>query len=200
VRPDEPHIESTLRAAKKLGIQRYRHRGFSYVAGKPIKQQVADFRSQAKAFAAMNKEIGVTALYQNHAGANAVGAAIWDIDTILDDIDPTQFGVALDTRHLVVELGRAWPTGIRLIAPRVQSLYVKSFRWDRDKTIETPLSQGIIDQEVIDHALAGQPNLPICLHVEHLKLQPVPFAERASTVAAFRDDARVLRGWLGAHA
>ena len=197
VRPDEPHIESTLRTAQKLGIRQYRHRGFSYVAGKPIKAQVADFRSQARDFAAMNKQIGISALYQNHAGADAVGAAIWDIDSILDDIDPDQFGVALDCRHLMVEQGRAWPTAIRLISPRVRSLYVKSFRWDRDKTIETPLSEGIVTKELIDQVLADHPSLPICLHIEHLKLQPVPFAERASTVEAFRKDAAVLRGWLG---
>ena len=197
VRPDEPHIESTLRAAQKLGIRQYRHRGFSYVAGKPIKAQVADFRSQARDFAAMNKQIGISALYQNHAGADAVGAAIWDIDSILDDIDPDLFGVALDCRHLMVEQGRAWPTAIRLISPRVRSLYVKSFRWDRDKTIETPLSDGIVPKELIDQVLADHPTLPICLHIEHLKLQPVPFAERASTVEAFRKDAAVLRGWLG---
>ncbi|MEO6005443.1 MAG: TIM barrel protein [Opitutus sp.] len=198
VRPDEPHIESTLRTAQKLGIRQYRHRGFSYVAGKPIKAQVADFRSQAREFAAINRQIGITALYQNHAGADAVGAAIWDIDSILDDIDPNLFGVALDCRHLMVEQGRAWPTAIRLISPRVRSLYVKSFRWDRDKTIETPLSEGIVQKELIDQVLADHPNVPVCLHVEHLKLQPVPFAERASTVEAFRKDAAVLRGWLGA--
>src|SRR5688572_7270483 len=70
VRPDEPHIESTLRAAKKLGIPYYRHRGFRYRAGAPLKEQIASFRAQAREFAALNKEIGIQALYQNHAGAD----------------------------------------------------------------------------------------------------------------------------------
>jgi sugar phosphate isomerase/epimerase len=197
VRPDEPHLEQTLRAARKLGIRQYRHRGFSYVPGTPIKAQVANFRVQAREFAAMNREIGITALYQNHAGANAVGAAIWDIDAVLDDIDPDHFGLALDTRHLLVEQGRAWPTAVRLIAPRVRSLFVKSFRWDRDKTVETPLADGIVTKAMIDQIMAGHSTLPVCLHVEHVKLQPVPFAERAGIVKVFRDDARVLRNWLG---
>jgi sugar phosphate isomerase/epimerase len=197
VRPDEPHLEETLRAARKLGIRYYRHRGFSYVPGTPIKTQLASFRSQAKAFAAINREIGITGLYQNHAGANSVGAAIWDIDSVLDDIDPDHFGLALDTRHLLVEQGRAWPTAIRLIAPRVRSLFVKSFKWDRDRTIETPLSEGIVTKGMLDQIIEARPNLPVCLHVEHAKLQPVPFADRAGIVKVFRDDARVLRGWLG---
>jgi hypothetical protein len=197
VRPDEPHIEDTLRAARQLGIRYYRHRGFSYVKGTPIKAQVAEFRKQAREFAAMNRAIGITGLYQNHAGANAVGAAIWDIDAILDDIEPDDFGLALDTRHLLVEQGRAWPTAIRMIAPRVRSLFVKSFRWDRDKTIETPLADGIVSKAMIDQIIAGHADLPVCLHVEHPKLQPVPFAERAGIVKIFRDDASVLRTWLG---
>jgi sugar phosphate isomerase/epimerase len=197
VRPDEPHLEATLRAARKLGIRHYRHRGFSYAPGTPIKTQLTAFRSQAKEFAAMNKEIGITGLYQNHAGASSVGAAIWDIDTVLDDIDPDHFGLALDTRHLLVEQGRAWPTAVRMISPRVRSLFVKSFKWDRDRTIETPLSDGIITKAMIDQIVEAHPTMPVCLHVEHAKLQPVAFADRAGIVKIFRDDAAVLRGWLG---
>ena len=197
VRPDEPHIESTLRAAKKLGITQYRHRGFRYRAGVSLKEQIASFRSQAREFAAMNKEIGIQALYQNHAGADMAGAAIWDLDQILDDIDPKLFGVALDMRHLMVEQGRAWPTAVRLIAPRVGSLFVKSFRWERDRTIEVPLREGIVTEAVANAIVADRPALSVCIHIEHTKLQPIPYAERAGIVGLFRDDAAVLRQWLG---
>ena len=197
VRPDEPHIEQTLRTARKLGIRHYRHRGFSYAPNKPIKAQLAEFRAQAREFAAMNREIGITGLYQNHAGAKSVGAAIWDIDAVLDDIDPDDFGLALDTRHLLVEQGQAWPTAVRMISPRVRSLFVKSFRWNHDRPVETPLSEGIVTKTMVDQILAGHGALPVCLHVEHVKLQPVAFADRAKIVSVFRDDARVLHGWLG---
>ena len=197
IRPDEPHIESTLRTAKQLGIPYYRHRGFRYRAGTPIKEQIASFRSQAREFAAMNKSIGIQALYQNHAGAEHAGAAIWDLDQILDDIDPKLFGVALDARHLMVEQGRAWPTAVRLIAPRVGSLFVKSFRWERDKTVEVPLRDGIVTEAVVNAIAGDRPALPVCVHVEYAKLQPVPFAERAGIVGMFREDATLLRQWLG---
>lgn len=197
VRPDEPHIESTLRAAKALGIKYYRHRGFRYRDGIPLKQQIASFRSQAREFAAMNRQIGIQALYQNHAGPDHVGAAIWDLDQVLDDIDPAHFGVALDARHLMVELGRAWPTGIRLIAPRVGSLFVKSFRWDRDRTIETPLSEGIVTPEVVNQIVGERGALPVCLHVEYVKHEAVPFSSRAGIVGNFRSDTHLLREWLG---
>lgn len=196
VRPDEPHIESTLRASKQLGITLYRHRGFKYRPGTPLKAQIASFRSMAREFAAMNKAIGMQALYQNHAGADFAGAAIWDLDQILDDIDPALFGVALDLRHLLLEQGRAWPTAVQLIAPRVGSLFVKSFRWDRDRPVETPLREGIVTADMANRVVGTRTSLPLCLHVEYPKHQAVPFAQRAEIVGQFRDDARQLREWL----
>lgn len=197
IRPDEPHLEKVLRAARALGIRHYRHRGFKYDLKKPIKPQLANFRSMARELAAIHRSAGITGLYQNHAGADYVGAAIWDIDHVLEDIAPQDFALALDTRHLLVEQGRAWPSAVSMIAPRVGSLFVKSFKWDRDRTIETPLADGIVTKTVVERIVAGHASLPVCLHVEHLKLQPIPFEQRAATVAAFRADAAVLRGWLG---
>ncbi len=203
VRPDEPHWEKALRTAKQLGVPQYRHRGFQYTPGKPLKAQIASFHSMAKEFAAANKEIGIQAVYQIHAGARAAGSAAWDLDLILGDIDPRHFGVAFDTRHVMVEQGQAWPTALQLLAPRTVALCVKSFKWDGDAVVEVPLGQGRVKKAIVDQVIAahGGP-LPICIHVEHFKnaagkLAPVPFAQRAAIVEAFRADARVLRQWLG---
>lgn len=203
VRPDEPHWEKVLRVAKQLGIPQYRHRGFQYAPGKPLKEQIASFHSMAKEFAAANKDIGIQAVYQTHAGARAVGAAGWDLDQVLGDIDPQHFGVAFDTRHMMVELGMAWPSVVQLLAPRTVALCVKSFKWDGDAVVEVPLGQGRVKKPIVEQVIAahGGP-LPICLHIEHFrdasgKLAPVPFAQRAAIVEAFRADARVLKSWLG---
>lgn len=203
VRPDEPHWERAIRTAQQLGIPQYRHRGFRYVAGRPLKAQIADFRSMAKEFAAANREIGIQAVYQIHSGANQAGAGVWDLDLILDDIDPRHFGVAFDVRHVTVEQGLAWPTAVQLMAPRTVALAVKDFRWDDDRVVDVPLGQGRVRKAIVDQVVAahGGP-LPICIHIEYFRnaagqLYPVPFAQRAGIVEAFRRDARVLREWLG---
>ncbi|WP_414660466.1 sugar phosphate isomerase/epimerase family protein [Horticoccus sp. 23ND18S-11] len=203
VRPDEPHWEKAIRVAKQLGIPQYRHRGFSYTSGRPLKAQIADFHSMAKDFAAVNKAVGIQAVYQIHAGARSAGSAAWDLDLILGDIDPKHFGVAFDTRHVMVEQGQSWPNAVQLLAPRTVALCVKSFKWDGDQTVEVPLGEGRVKKAIVDQVIAahGGP-LPICIHVEHFKdaagkLAPVPFAQRARIVEAIRADARVLRGWLG---
>src|SRR5688572_5936896 len=202
VRPDEPHWEKAIRTAKQLGVPQYRHRGFQYVAGKPLKAQIANFNSMAKEFAAANKEIGIQAVYQIHSGPRHAGSAAWDLDLILGDIDPKHFGVAMDTRHVMVEQGLAWPTAVQLLAPRTVALCVKSFKWDGDQVVDVPLGQGRVKKGIVDQVVAGHPRpLPICIHIEYFmngagKLAPVPFAQRAGIVEAFRADARVLREWL----
>jgi hypothetical protein len=203
VRPDEPHWQQALRTAKQLGIPQYRHRGFQYVAGKPLKAQLANFHSMAKEFAAANKEIGIQAVYQIHAGKQMAGSAAWDLDILLGDIDPKYFGVAFDTQHVMMEQSLAWPNAVELLAPRTVALCVKSFQWEGDHTVEVPLGQGRVKKDIVDQVIAahGGP-LPICIHIEHFlnsagKLAPVPFAQRAKIVEAFRADARVLKGWLG---
>lgn len=203
VRPDEPHWQKAVRVGKQLGIPQVRHRGFRYDATKPLKPQLANFHSMTKEFAAAAKEIGFQWVYQTHAGAQYVGAGCWDLDTMLEGVDPKHFGVAFDTRHVMVEQGLAWPTAIQLLAPKIVALCVKSFQWEGDNATMVPLDQGRVKKDIVTKviAAAGGP-IPICIHNEYFKgaagkLAAVPFDQRAGIVEAFRSDAKVLRKWLG---
>jgi len=202
VRPDAPYWEKALRTGRALGITQYRHRGFQYVAGKPIRAQIANFHSMAKEFAAINREIGIQAVYQTHMGQHMAGSAGWDLDLILGDIDPKDFGVAFDTQHMMVEEGLAWANAVELLAPRTATLCVKSFKWEDDAVVGVPLGQGRVKKDIVEKVIAahGGP-LPICIHIEYFKpsgkLAAVPFAQRGPIVEAFRHDAAVLRSWLG---
>ena len=180
VRPDEPHWEKAVRVAKQLGVPQYRHRGFNYVAGKPLKAQLANFHSMAKEFAAVNKEIGIQAVYQIHSGRSAAGSAAWDLDLLLGDIDPKHFGVAFDPRHVMVEQGMSWPNAVQLLAPRTVALCMKSFKWEGDQVVDVPLGQGRVKKPIVDQVIAahGGP-LPICIHVEYRER----WSERAHPVS-----------------
>lgn len=203
VRPDEPHWEKAIRVAHEAGVPQYRHRGFRYAPGKPLKAQIANFNSMAKEFAAVNKAVGIQGVYQIHSGASMAGSAAWDLDLILDGVDPRHFGVAFDPRHVMIEQGQSWPNAIQLLAPRTVALCMKSFKWDGDQVVDVPLGQGRVQKPVVDQIVSahGGP-LPVCIHIEYFKnaagkLAAVPFAQRAAIVEAFRADARVLRNWLG---
>jgi sugar phosphate isomerase/epimerase len=208
VRPDEPHWQQALLAAKKVGITRYRHRGFQYDLTKSRKAQIPGFTAWAREFAAFNKQHGMQAVYQIHAQPRMAGSAAWDLDMILDDIDPQYFGVAFDTQHVLVEQGLSYENAVDVLAPRTVALCVKSFRWEEDPVtkknvpMQVPFGQGMVKKEMVTKVIEahGGP-LPIIIHIEHFKvggaLYPSPFDQRKGIVNAFRNDAKVLREWLG---
>ncbi len=76
--PNDPVNERVLRTAASLGVRRYRMRYFKYDMKKPILQQLDNWRPQVRELAALNAELGITAVYQNHAGRNYCGAPLWD--------------------------------------------------------------------------------------------------------------------------
>ena len=190
-RADQPLAESTLRAAVAAGVTRYRTSYYRYDLKKPIRPQVADFKASAKDLAAMNAELGVTGVYQNHAGAQYAGASVWDLDTMLDGIDPDHLGVAFDIRHATAEGGTTWPVLWKLIEPRVRTLYVKDFVWKDRKPHNVALGKGLVNPDFFKDINAKQPALPISVHVEYLH-----GASTEKNLAALKDDLATLKQWL----
>ena len=116
-RADDPQSVKTLQIASKLGIKRYRMSYYRYDLNKPIRGQVANFRSMARDLADLNKELGIQAIYQNHAGARYLGSTIWDLSFIMRGIPVDQMAVGFDIRHAKVEGGMSWPVYWNMIQP-----------------------------------------------------------------------------------
>ena len=102
--PDSPHVESILSTAAKLGIKRYRMGFCRYDLNSPIKPQLESIKPRFEELAAMNREAGVSAVYQNHAGAKYMGATFWDLQQVLKGIPREEIGCIFVIRHAVAEL------------------------------------------------------------------------------------------------
>lgn len=192
--PGDPLTESVLRTAAKLGIRQYRMKYFKYKSGKSITAQIDNWRSQMKDLAAMNREIGITALYQNHAGRDTFGAPIWDLHRALDGIDPTEVGVAYDIRHASAEAGMCWPVGFELILPHVQAVYVKDYEWGDAKPTNVPLGEGRVDSKFFKMLAKAKFTGPISLHEEYLDhRKPELVPQHWEAIAA---DLKTLQSWL----
>lgn len=190
-RVDAPLTEKVLRAAAAAGVKRYRTAYYRYDLTRPIRPQLAGFRSMARDLAALNRELGLTGVYQNHAGVSYVGASLWDLDELLTGIDPAQLGVAFDIRHATAEGGTTWPLLWKLIEPRVGMVYVKDFVWRERNPHNVPLGEGQVDP-AFAHALGRRvPPLPISVHVEYLEDRGVD-----ENIAALRRDRETLMRWL----
>lgn len=193
--PDSANVESILSTASKLGIQRYRMGFCRYDLTSRIQPQVENLKSEFKDLAAMNREAGVTAVYQNHAGAKYMGATFWDLEQILRDIPREEIGCIFDIRHAVADGGTAWPIYYDIIKPHISALSIKDFQWGLKKKKDTrlsplhgPLGEGQVDlkgflkvfKEDFQSAL-------VTLHIEYLKNEGVE-----ANLAAIQRDFGVL--------
>ena len=193
--PNDPLTEKVLKTASELGVRRYRMKYFKYDFNQPILKQLYEWRPRFKDLAAMNRQFGVTALYQNHAGRNYLGAPLWDLRQVLDDIAVNEIGVAYDIRHATVEAGMSWPVTYHMIRPHIETVYVKDFVWDGAKPKNVPLGAGNVSADFFQMLKKSDFNGPVSLHEEYLdhrKPELVP-----AHLAAIKGDLAKLRKWLG---
>ena len=194
----DPLTEPVLRTAARLGIKRYRMKYFKYDLKKPIMPQLNGWRPQLQELAALNRQLGVTGLYQNHAGTNYFGSSLWDAQQVLSGIDPNDIGIAYDIRHATVEGGKSWPTAFHMIRPHISMVYVKDFVWGKPtdkKEKHVPLGEGYVKgPQFLKMLRKSKYRGPISLHEEYLdhrKPELVP-----DHLQAMKRDLGVLKGWL----
>jgi sugar phosphate isomerase/epimerase len=191
LRADDPNTEPVLRTAAKLGVGMYRMGSYRYDLNRPVMDQLNAIGPLLTDLAALNRELGIQAVYQNHSGAEHVGAAVWDIYSQMKDLPTEQIALAFDIRHATIEAGLSWPTVYNAMRPRIATVYVKDFDWVGRQAEHVPLGKGRIDRTFFTRLQADKFQGPISLHVEYL--------ERGTTeenLAALRRDFGVLRSRL----
>jgi sugar phosphate isomerase/epimerase len=193
LKADEPHAEPMLRAAKQLGVKNYRLGFHTYDLNQAIIPQLIELRPVYEDLAAMNREIGIAALYQNHCGAKNMGATLWDLHSLIKDYPVNQMGCVFDIRHATVEGGEAWPIYFDLMKPHLGALSVKDFRWNERKSQHVPLGTGQVDPKFFEMVRKSDFKGPISVHVEYL-----PKADAAANLEALKTDFATLRKWLQA--
>jgi sugar phosphate isomerase/epimerase len=191
LRADEPHAESMLRAAKALGIKRYRLGFYTYDLNQPIIPQLMELQPVMRDIVTLNREIGIAALYQNHSGAKNMGATLWDLHSLIKDYPTSQIGCVFDIRHAAVEGGEAWPVYFNIMQPHIAALSFKDFRWNGRKSQHVPLGTGQVDPQFCKMIRRSDFAGPVSVHVEYL-----PKGDAAANLAALKTDFATLRGWL----
>jgi sugar phosphate isomerase/epimerase len=195
---EDAHAEKVLRALAKNGIKLWRHGGFRYKDGVSVAKQIEEFRAKLKDLAALNKELGLTGLYQNHSGNGYVGASIWDIHEMIKDLEPRLFGVHFDIGHATVEQGLSWPTAFSLVKDRIGAVIVKDFHWTHTpgqgaKTVWVPFGQGSVHPRFFGMLRTSGFKGPITMQFEY----PWPGGDTLeSRLRAMKEDNRVLREWI----
>lgn len=191
-----PHAEAILRTAKKLGVQFYRL-GFTHRdPAVPAEKQCREVKARLKDLAALNQQIGIGAIFQNHSpsGRAYVGGDLAEMYDIVQGFDPAQIGVAFDIGHALVVHGGEWRAHFEKLKRYIKVIYVKDVtrdgRW-------VPFGQGGVGRLGYFRLVREMGyRAPICLHVEFDWTEKGKTKTREALVKALRDSVRVLKQWL----
>ena len=180
-----------LKTASELRVLRYRMGYFRYDMKRPLMPQLEPLQAQINELADVNRELGLTAVYQNHAGSGYVGSTIWDLQQLLQSVPSSDIGIAFDIRHATAEAGMSWPVLFRVAEPHLQAIYVKDFVWEGRRPRNVPLGEGQVNPEFFRQLRKSPFSGPISLHVEYL-----PKASVEENLTALGDDLAELKSML----
>ena len=192
----QPHTEQLLRTAAKLGIRRYRLGFLKYDLARSIADQLAEIGARLRDLAAFNAELGLQAGFQNHSGRDQVGAPVWDLWTMIKDLDPSHMGVCFDIGHATIEGGLSHPIQARLVQRHFTAVFVKDFLWERTdngwRERWVPLGDGMVEKSFFKWLKTTTFAGPISQHHEY------EHGEGRPMIAKMQKDLKVLREWLAA--
>ena len=201
--PNDALTANILAAASEVGIRFYRMGYYQYEDSASIQQTLNEAKPMLRDLAAMNKQHNIMATYQNHSGSQYVGACIWDLYSLLEDLDPRWVGCQFDIRHATVEGGTTWPVHFRLMSKYINTLAAKDFRWAQIKGTwqpqNCPLGEGMVDfQRFFKMLKQAGSTAPFSLHLEYELADAEHGASRLTgdkqqVIEAMRKDLRFLR-------
>lgn len=198
----EPHAETTIRTAARLGVKCYRLGYWNYDPKLGVIGTLEKLQPSLRELAAFNASLGIHGAIQNHSGTR-VGGAVWDLFELLRGIDPQGLGVQYDIRHAVVEGGASWSVGLKVLRPWIRCTDMKDFKWvqspGRGVIEDVPLGEGIVPLDAYlklyrELGMSG----PMSVHFEYPPFErpPQPLApdlQRTEFARAMKRDFGVLR-------
>jgi sugar phosphate isomerase/epimerase len=194
--PATPHTERVLRTARALGVKFYRLGARLHAKDVPLPRQIREAKAELKDLAALNRDLGIGAIFQNHSpsGRKYLGGDLAELRELVADLDPAQVGVAFDIGHALVVHGDAWREHFDHLRPHIRVVYVKDVT--RAGTW-LPLGKGAIFQTGFFSLLRQiRYSAPISLHVEYDWDEGGKSRDRATLLKALRQDQITLRGWV----
>jgi sugar phosphate isomerase/epimerase len=157
-------------------------------------------RTELTSLVALGRQYQMAAAIPNKAGS-FVGEALWDMQAILNDMDPQWLGYYFDPSQATAEGGLAgWEIALNLALPRLKAVAVQDFVWAKSgrawKMQMCPLGEGMVDWQSFFRMLAAARFTgPISIHQEYMAQDEL--AAMAKDLEFVRD--QVKQAWGPAH-
>ena len=168
---DDPNTELILKTAGSLGIKVYRLGWHRYDFNISIEKNINKFGEELKKIAELNTKYDIIGDYQNHSGITG-GSPVWDIHMMLEIAKSAYLGAQYDIRHAMIEGLKSWELGLRLLAPKIHSIDIKDFEYEKSEkgwgVKNVPLGQGAVDFVAYFRLLKELGvQAPISIHLEY---------------------------------
>jgi sugar phosphate isomerase/epimerase len=189
-----PHAETVLRTMARLGLKRLRLGFLNYPANVWPPDRLKEIAPGLRDVAAACQDLGLQAGFQNHSGRQFVGAPVWDVFSMIRDLNPRHIGFCFDIGHATIEGGLSWPVEARLVEPFLAAVLVKDFVWKKEangwKSNWCPLGEGMVQRDFFDWLKKTPYRGPVCQHHEY------PLGNAEEMLTHFQQDLKVLKEWL----
>jgi sugar phosphate isomerase/epimerase len=131
------------------GAEAFRTGYWSYADSPNLMQRLAEVQRDFAGLANIGRQYTTAAVFHNITGNN-VGAAIWDVQRILEPLDPAWAGFYFDIGNATAAGGAGgWETALRLAIPRLKAVSVQDFIWEKQngrwQMTRCPLGEGMVD-------------------------------------------------------
>ena len=100
------------------------------------------------------------------------GSPVWDIHMMLQHAPSEYLGAQYDIRHAMIEGLKSWELGLRLLAPKIHSIDIKDFVYEKGElgwgVKNVPLGEGAVDFKSYFRLLNElEIHAPISIHLEY---------------------------------
>jgi L-ribulose-5-phosphate 3-epimerase len=134
-----------------------------------IPRRMAQVRNDVGSLMTVGRSYQMATAVPNRAGS-FVGEALWDMQSIIGDLDPQWVGYYFDPSQATAEGGvSGWEIALRLALPRLKAVALQDFTWEKPAKMQLcPLGEGIVDWQAFFRILAAaQFTGPVSVHQEY---------------------------------
>lgn len=202
---DSPHADDVLKAGQKLGVRYYRLGFWPQTPNVAPEKQTTQIRASLKELAAMNRALGMCAVFENHSvvgmkmgeksadtARSFAGGDLNQLYDIVKDFDPQEIGVAFDIGHAIIMHGDEWHRHFERLKDRIQIVYIKDVK---QSARFVPFGEGELGKSNFFQLLVTMNyRAPLCIHIEY-PWAPKGQQTRAGMVETLKNSRRVVTGW-----